>query len=92
MFLFIVGVLAVWRLSFLFSKEDGPWNLIYRWKKRMKPEGFWWSLSKCLNCLSIWFSIFIAPFVVEGHYWRVPLYAFALSGAALIIHYGLLED
>ncbi len=90
MFLFFIGMLVVFRLSLLIAKEDGPYDVIFKWKKRQPPNGFWFGLTKCFHCLSIWFGLLVSPFIVERHYGLIPLYALALSGAAIII-YSILE-
>jgi len=65
----LIGTLAVWRLTHLFSAEDGPWNVIV-WIRRKAGGGFWGKLLDCFYCLSLWvaapFAIFIGESVKES--------------------------
>jgi len=56
----LLGVLAVWRLTYLLQAEDGPWGLASR-LRRAAGEGFWGRLLDCFHCLSLWIS---APFAL----------------------------
>jgi hypothetical protein len=53
---FIIVSLAIWRITHLLSKEDGPFNVIYR-LRRLAGEGLWGELLDCFYCLSIWISL-----------------------------------
>jgi len=81
--LFILSILAVWRLTHLLSKEDGPWNSIWRIRKAA-GAGFFGSLLDCFYCLSIWIAL---PFGIWlGQNWKeMILYWLALSGAACLL-------
>jgi Protein of unknown function (DUF1360) len=81
-FYFILSVLAIWRLTHLFSKEDGPFDIIYRFRKQL-GQGFFGSLLDCFYCLSIWIAL---PFGIWlGNSWQEKLlYWLALSGAACL--------
>ena|SRR5881396_3616629 len=80
---FVPAVLATWRITHLLAYEDGPADLIARFRARL-GAGFLGSLMDCFQCLSLWiaapFSFFIArrplPLVVA---WL------ALSGAACLL-------
>ena len=82
-FYFILSILAVWRLTHLLSKEDGPWDIIYHIRKAA-GAGFFGSLLDCFYCLSIWIAL---PFGIWlGHgWWEKILYWLALSGAACLL-------
>jgi Protein of unknown function (DUF1360) len=84
--LFILSILAVWRLTHLFSKEDGPFDTIYRFRKQL-GLGFFGSLLDCFYCLSIWIAL---PFGIWlGISWQEKLlYWLALSGAACLAEQG----
>lgn len=79
----LLGVLAVWRVTHLLSKEDGPWDLVVR-LRRAAGEGFWGRLLDCFCCLSIWVA---APFALFlGSTWgeRCLLWL-ALSASAILL-------
>jgi hypothetical protein len=77
-----LGILAVWRITHLFNAEDGPWDLLVRFR-RLAGEGVWGSLLDCFYCLSIWIA---APFAYGlGNDWKERLLLWpALSGGAIL--------
>jgi hypothetical protein len=82
-FYFITSVLAVWRLTHLLGKEDGPFDIIFLMRKKA-GVGFFASLLDCFYCLSIWiafpFGIWLGPTWLEK-----LLMWLALSGAACLL-------
>jgi hypothetical protein len=82
-FVFTIVSLAVWRITHLLSKEDGPFEMIYKFRKQL-GQGFFGSLLDCFYCLSIWIAL---PFgIAAGSNWKeMILYWLALSGAACLL-------
>ncbi len=80
---FILSVLVVWRLTHLFSKEDGPFDVIFLIRKKA-GTGFLASLIGCFYCLSIWIAL---PFGIwlGTSLWQKFLIWLALSGAACLL-------
>lgn len=81
--IFLIAVLAVWRVTHLIAYEDGPWNLVAR--ARAAAGASWvGDLMDCFKCLSLWVAI---PFVfVLDAGWAIRAVAWlALSGAAIIL-------
>lgn len=82
-FLFVIVCLVVWRLTHLLSREDGPWDIIYKLRKAA-GAGFFGSLLDCFYCLSIWtalpFGLWLGLF-----WWQKILYWLAVSGAACLL-------
>ena len=80
---FVVAVLATWRVTHLLASEDGPADLIVRFRARL-GRGLAGSLMDCFNCLSLWIAAPAALFVS-----RKPLEWLltwlALSGAACLL-------
>ena len=80
---FVVAVLATWRVTHLLASEDGPADLIVRFRARL-GHGLAGKLMDCFNCLSLWIAAPAALFVS-----RKPLdWLFtwlALSGAACLL-------
>ena len=78
-----LGILGVWRLTHLLNAEDGPWDLLVRWRQRV-GIGFWGSLLDCFYCLSLWVAV---PFSIAlGRGWKERLLLWpALSGAAILL-------
>lgn len=82
-FTFIIMVLAAWRLTHLFSKEDGPFDIIYRLRKKA-GNGFFGKLLDCFYCTSVWVAL---PFgICTGISWHEKLlHWIAFSGAACLL-------
>lgn len=80
---FVLAVLATWRVTHLLASEDGPADLIVRFRARL-GYGLAGKLMDCFNCLSLWIAAPAALFVS-----RKPLdWLFtwlALSGAACLL-------
>jgi len=80
---FAVAVLATWRVTHLLASEDGPADIIVRFRRLLgqSPLG---QLMDCFNCLSLWIAAPAAVFVS-----RRPLeWLFcwlALSGGACLL-------
>jgi hypothetical protein len=77
-----LGVLAVWRITHLLNAEDGPWDLLVRFRQ-LAGDGGWGALLDCFYCLSVWVA---APFAYGlGNDWRERLLLWpALSGGAIL--------
>jgi hypothetical protein len=82
-FLLLLGALIVWRLTHLLVAEDGPWDVLVRFR-RWLGSGFWGSLIDCFHCTSVWIA---APFAyLFGATWPERLLLWpALSGAAILL-------
>lgn len=81
--IFILAVLALWRITHLVAEEDGPWNIIYRIRKAA-GTGFFGSLLDCFYCVSIWTAIPFGYWL--GANWTEKfLYWWALSGAVCLL-------
>lgn len=85
-FYFIIISMAVWRLTHLFSKEDGPFDIIFEIKKKA-GIGFFGKMLDCFYCLSIWIAL---PFGIWlGQTWLEKiLFWLAISGAACLLEQG----
>lgn len=82
-FVFLLAVLAIWRITHLLGKEDGPFDIIYLLRKKA-GTGFLGKLMDCFYCLSIWVSL---PFGIwlGNNLWYMLLYWLALSGGACLL-------
>ncbi|MEO8765453.1 MAG: hypothetical protein ABI416_14240 [Ginsengibacter sp.] len=82
-FYLLISTLAVWRLTHLLGKEDGPFDIIYLLRKKA-GTGFFAKLLDCFYCLSIWIAL---PFGVWlGTDWLLKIVLWlALSGAACLL-------
>jgi hypothetical protein len=80
---FALAVLATWRVTHLLATEDGPADIIVRFRARL-GKSLVGRLMDCFNCLSLWVAALSAFFVS-----RRPLeWLFcwlALSGGACLL-------
>jgi len=67
----------------LLNKEDGPWNLFFRLRKRV-GDGFWGQLLDCFLCLSVWIAAPLALLIGESWKERLLLWP-ALSAAVILL-------
>lgn len=82
-FRFVLGALAVWRVTHLLNAEDGPWDIFIHLRRKI-GEGFWGALFDCFYCLSLWIAAPFA-FVVSAGWLERVLAWLALSGAAILL-------
>lgn len=80
---FILCTLVVWRLSYLLSQEDGPFDSVIKFRK-LFGQGFFGSLLDCFHCLSIWIAVPFAYFLANGWIDGIII-CFALSGGACLL-------
>jgi hypothetical protein len=79
----ILGILGVWRITHLLNKEDGPWDLLVRFRK-LFGNGFVGKLLDCFYCLSIWVSIPLGIWLGDG--WKEKiLMVLGFSAGAIIL-------
>lgn len=83
LFKFVLALLATWRVTHLLAKEDGPFDIIVRIRRKL-GQGFWGKLMDCFKCLSLWISV---PFVffVGGTWLEKGVLWLALSGGAIFV-------
>jgi hypothetical protein len=81
--LFFLALLATWRLTHLLASEDGPADLIVRFRVLL-GQSIAGKLIDCFNCLSLWVAAPIALLIT-----RKPLDLLlswlALSGGACLL-------
>jgi len=80
---FILCTLAVWRLTHLFSQEDGPFDLVLKFRK-LFGHGFFGNLLDCFYCLSLWIAMPFAWWLC-GEWTSGLITWLALSGAACLL-------
>jgi len=80
---FALATLAVWRLAYLLSSEDGPGGIVARLRAALATS--WAGLAMdCFACMGLWVA---APltFFVGGDAVQLMVIWLALSGAALLL-------
>lgn len=95
-FYLLILSLAVWRLTSLLVREDGPWNVLARFRTAIgvhydeysKPYGtnMLASALTCTWCASVWISAFAALFCETSQtFVGYVLTALALSALSILI-------
>jgi hypothetical protein len=80
---FVVAVLATWRVTHLLAAEDGPADVIVRFRGLLGRSIFG-TLMDCFNCLSIWIAAAAALYVTRRWLEWVMVWL-AISGAACLL-------
>jgi hypothetical protein len=80
---FILGLLAVWRITHLLQAEDGPWDIVIS-LRRAAGDGFWGKLLDCFYCLSLWVAAPLAFLLGESWWERALLWPSLSAGASLL--------
>ncbi len=80
---FMLGALAVWRITHLLASEDGPGDLVFHLRTKL-GSSFAGKLMDCFYCLSLWVAGPFA-FLVTRQIWGWMLTWFALSAAACLL-------
>ncbi len=80
---FILAILATWRVTHLLASEDGPADLIVRFRALL-GQSLAGKLMDCFYCLSLWIAAPIALFVTRK--WVDWLLVWlAVSGAVCLL-------
>jgi hypothetical protein len=80
---FVLAVLATWRITHLLAREDGPADLIVRFRHRL-GSGFAGRLLDCFYCLSLWVAAPLSALVARNPAEAAVTWV-ALSGAACLL-------
>src|SRR5690349_17553988 len=88
--LFVIGVLAVYRVARMVAQEEGPFSVFLHWRNWLKKDGKdGWIVRgfHCPLCISWWLGFLAAP-IVGVFDWRFVAVALALSGGAVVLYKG----
>ncbi len=80
---FVLAVLATWRVTHLLAAEDGPGDIVVRFRALL-GQSFAGRLMDCFYCLSIWIAAPAALFVTR-HWLDWIMVWLAISGVACLI-------
>jgi Protein of unknown function (DUF1360) len=80
---FVVGSLAVWRVTHLLAEEDGPWDAVLHVRARLGSRRLG-TLMDCFYCLSVWVAAPVSVAVARRRR-DMPIVWLALSGAACLL-------
>lgn len=85
----LISALATYRLSLMLSSEEGPLAIFARMRRKVPPKTNPGRGIRCFMCWSVWIAAAVAFYllwlgmIMKG---ILPLYWFAVSGAAVLIH------
>ena len=80
---FALAVLATWRVTHLLAAEDGPGDIVVRFRARL-GQSFAGRLMDCFYCLSLWIAAPAALFVTRQWLEGIMVWL-AISGAACLL-------
>src|SRR6476469_1784418 len=86
---FVLGVLAVWRMTHLLHLEHGPWGVIARGRTAAKRLGLG-DLVPCFFCLSLWVATPV-PWCLATSWPGRAIAWLALSAGAILIEVRVLQ-
>lgn len=92
----VLLALACWRLSSLFVREDGPFDILAKFRyfigvefdefSRPKPRNVIAGIFSCVWCMSVWIGGVLAIFsAYSANIHTFLLVALALSSAAIVV-------
>lgn len=76
---FLVAALAVWRVTHLLVREDGPWNVLSRLRS------FVGKLLDCFYCFSLWVAVPAALWFRPATLGDFAILWLGLSGSACLL-------
>jgi hypothetical protein len=76
-------VVVVWRVTHLLSTEDGPFDLVFKFRKWL-GNSFFGKLMDCFYCLSIWIGLLAALYAGNTAI-DVVLLCLYYSGASILL-------
>jgi hypothetical protein len=84
---FVLAVLATWRVTHLLASEDGPADIIVRFRVLL-GQSIVGKLMDCFNCLSLWIAALAALFVSRGPLEWLFCWLALSGGACLLERWG----
>ena len=84
-FAFVLAVLATWRVAHLVAREDGPFDVIVRLRRRA-GDGVAGRLMDCPHCLGLWIAMPLAWWLATTWSGAVVAWLAIAGGASLAQH------
>src|SRR5581483_11794764 len=79
----LLAALAVWRVTHMLTKEDGPWDILLHLRRNL-GAGMLKRLINCFHCVSVWVAVPFA-FFLTGNVAETLVGWLALSGGAILL-------
>jgi hypothetical protein len=80
MFTFLIYSLVCWRISYMLTEEDGPFDLVYSFRNLVNASSL--PVLECFKCTSVWVALPLA-FMMSDHIFATWL---ALSAVAIFLN------
>jgi hypothetical protein len=88
--IFFIDIMAVYRVSFMLAREDGPFDVFSKCRDHIGQKTWIGRGLHCVPCISFWISIasvismcICDPFGIGVYAWL--LFAFGVSGGVLVL-------
>jgi hypothetical protein len=94
-FIFLLAALATFRLSVMFSKENGPGRIFKRLRAQAPAKSSLREGLACPLCESIWWSALITALCYFFEYvprGTLPIYWLAVSAGAVVLNQAFTKD
>lgn len=86
----VLSILAVYRISYLVAKEDGPFDLFMRIRHKtdsFDPPSDWIGRGmRCILCISFWLSLIPAVGLFRGDVMEIISGWFGIAGGVLVLY------
>lgn len=88
-FVFFLAALAVFRVAWLITREEGPFAVFVLMREKIDPQQMTWIGRglNCVNCVSFWVAL-IAAFMLGGDW---LLNGLAIAGALVLINKAMMR-
>ena len=80
----VIALLAIWRITHLLGREDGPFGVLRRFRDAL-GRGEASQLVHCFYCLSLWVALPFAWMLASTGWVEGALLWFGLSGGAILL-------
>lgn len=80
---YLILVVVVWRVTHLVGREDGPFDVVFKFRK-MLGNSFFGKLMDCFYCLSIWTGLLAACYAGKTAI-EIILLCLYYSGASILL-------
>lgn len=90
----LLAILATWRISHLLSEEEGPGDILVKFRSYFieggepdgRPKNWFGKALQCPYCISIYVAALFAIYFSHMNWWLLPLYTAAFSAGSIFIN------
>ncbi len=81
-----LSILAIYRVSYLIAKEDGPFDVFALIRGKISQENWIGRGLNCVLCLSFWLSLIPALWLFWGRPVNIIAGWFGIAGSVLVLY------